>query len=127
MGAPARKARLRCAKEFGEFVWAESQTYDGWVRLKDNEGWIHGYSLEDGPFLHAMLFDDVADWCKACRAQQQVLSRGVGYEEERVNGEIRSTKDSLANALTSEDPEEVRAAIYRARAWGINGDEVWAA
>jgi len=118
--APSRKARLRHAKEWGEFVWAESQTYDGWVRLKDDEGWILGYSLEDGPYLRAMLFEDVAEWCKTCRIGEMKWTRGVGHDEEGVTSSMRAATAHLTTVLASTDPEEIRHAVLSAKAWGIS-------
>ena len=44
-------------KSFGEFVLAETQTYHGWVRLSDGEGWVLAVSAQaDASVCHLCLF-----------------------------------------------------------------------
>ncbi|CAE8616477.1 unnamed protein product [Polarella glacialis] len=42
---PAEGALVLGVRTFGEFVLAETQSYHGWVRLSDDEGWVQ--ALED--------------------------------------------------------------------------------
>uniref|UniRef100_A0A7S1W0G4 SH3 domain-containing protein n=1 Tax=Alexandrium catenella TaxID=2925 RepID=A0A7S1W0G4_ALECA len=49
--APRPTAKLLCNANFGEFVLGMSQTYDGWVRLVRNEGWVCGIGRESGQML----------------------------------------------------------------------------
>merc|ERR1740129_886943 len=43
---PAQGSLRLGSRSFGEFVLAERQSYHGWLRLADGEGWIHAF---EGP------------------------------------------------------------------------------
>lgn len=49
--APRVTAKLLGSSEFGEYVVAVSQTYDGWVRLRGGAGWMPGIGRESGQLL----------------------------------------------------------------------------
>lgn len=125
LSAPSGSAQVRGSKPVRESVFAEAQTYNGWIRLVDGEGWILAYSPKDGQMLHAPLFDELMAWCEQCRAAGKQYTKGSSVtfgDEHREDALVQ-----LRSALEAGEPEGLRSAIKRARALGGFGEEVTAA
>lgn len=48
---PSEHASVVGSRAFGEFVFAETQSYHGWLRLVESVGWMTCFSVEQGEML----------------------------------------------------------------------------
>lgn len=122
LAAPHSTAQAKGARAFSASLWAESQTYYGWVRLKDSEGWVRAWGPNAELLMHSPLFEGLAEWCSRCRAA------GVRYvrsEEAGFGGTFKKEAyERLDRAVVGADPEALRDAIRRCRAAGLSGEAV---
>ncbi|CAK9055111.1 Hypothetical protein SCF082_LOCUS29846 [Durusdinium trenchii] len=68
--APSTSANIISARRCGEVVLAETQTYDGWVRLHEDAGWMLSRHPQHGVLLQP-AFEKTAQ--SASQAQSAVF------------------------------------------------------
>lgn len=61
---PLEQASVVGARAYGEFVFAETQNYHGWVRLAEHVGWMACFSVEKGELLQHFDVDGSEDYEK---------------------------------------------------------------
>jgi len=104
----------------GEYVFARSQTFDGWLRLLSGEGWVCARSLEDVPLLrprdteaieHTDLWALSDAWTAARRA------RGLRLSSDEVRA-LKQLEELVAQTAATRFAEyRVYAACGNAEAW----------
>jgi len=123
--APTAHAEVIDRKCYGEVVLAESQTYDGWVRLSDGEGWMLCVTPNGCRLLQNM--------CVALTEREAVepdVLSPAGNANNRVGGaDVASAVGSgcrrdalraLEAAVTSRDDAAFRSAIKAAKLAGVS-------
>lgn len=55
---PAHDSEVLSSKSYGEIVLADSQTYNGWVRLSDGQGWMPSMSSDYADILHCLFWEE---------------------------------------------------------------------
>jgi len=131
---PSEEGKVISTRGAGEFVFARSQSFNGWVRLVGNEGWMRGYGPSGAAVLRVVDpgMDDVDQWAvsdlwAAVRKEHDgILSRDTvsalkTLEEEALQktyGRLSRCRpgreeDYLALGLTEEDLQQSRVGISR--------------
>lgn len=57
--APSRQAETLGFRRCGELVFTRSQSFNGWLRLHDSEGWMLTFTAEHGELLRPRFSDEV--------------------------------------------------------------------
>mmetsp|Transcript_36912 Transcript_36912/g.118566 ORF Transcript_36912/g.118566 Transcript_36912/m.118566 type:complete len:253 (-) Transcript_36912:71-829(-) len=137
--APSVEARALSWKLPGDRIVAETQTYDGWIRLAKDEGWILCFSDDEGPLVVCPLFVQDASWRSRRALGQGALqtahARGANHAEEliqRVHSSVVSEKSAAVVAFRAGNSLEtrlvrLRGALLCAKSFGIEDGEVFAA
>lgn len=120
---PSLAGKQRDSKRLGEFVSAESQTYDGWVRLANSTGWMLSFSSVEGPLL---LAED-----ESVRMQRALGQQALLYSHSKIGNESKGIKEEvierLRREILGEDAERIKGCVRCARAFGLVGEDVKAA
>jgi len=92
--------------------------------LTNGDGWLPSWQPAEGWLLHAPLFLELAEWCAKCRSSGKKWAHGnpVSFGDDLAGSaeeELRRTRER-----GEEDPEILREAIRRARALGVDSEEV---
>jgi len=87
---PAHDAEVSGSRSYGEMVLADSQTYHGWVRLSEGQGWMPSASADGHDVLHCLYLEEQV----ARREQEQVVAERAVAEAaiERSIERDRSSK-----------------------------------
>lgn len=122
--APSSSSQARGRREFGEEVFAESQTYDGWVRLVGGAGWLPSFSPEEGPLLLCPLFEQKGGWREQRGLASQALRAGPLTRAGAAGAVLEEVRAALRTASAAREERRLRAAILGAKAWGVEASEI---
>eukprot|EP00411_Alexandrium_monilatum_P084227 CAMPEP_0175716472 /NCGR_PEP_ID=MMETSP0097-20121207/43165_1 /TAXON_ID=311494 /ORGANISM="Alexandrium monilatum, Strain CCMP3105" /LENGTH=686 /DNA_ID=CAMNT_0017024023 /DNA_START=132 /DNA_END=2188 /DNA_ORIENTATION=+ len=122
---PSTSAEVKGSAMCHKIIWAESQRYDGWVRLTDSQGWAPSVSRSGEKLLHALLFTELTEWCEKSRVAGRHWAHGnpVSFGEDlapEIQGKLRDAREG-------DDPEVLLDAIKRARAIGLPSEDITSA
>lgn len=133
--APSSDAAPVSVKKVGDLVAAETQRYDGWVRLADGKGWMRSFSEEDGPLLMCSYFEHLPSWNETVRLAKmssnptnenivkQAIKESFYREFGRDPADIQMLRGAImgAKAMPNTVPRaDIKSAELRAEAlrWG---------
>lgn len=106
---PSEQASIVGSRAYGDFVFAETQSYHGWIRLADNVGWMMCFSGEKGEVLQHFDVDESESYendVQSCK-----LDSGTGQPtifDEVLSGESPVDvvhEDDLCLAFHEIDPQ----------------------
>lgn len=99
--APSRNAKTLQTRKFGEYVFAQVQNFDGWVKLAGEDGWMLAFSPEWGKLLRRRRnVNNVDLWalCDAWAVARKRPGRSLGLNAKDVEALKELEQRMLINA-----------------------------
>lgn len=123
---PSTSASVRSMTPYGAVVLAETQTYNGWIRLADGEGWMQSRSHACGELLSCVYMRDEHRRNRVLYQQKQERAEREAAAEATLAEEIERSRKSdvwsklAADADASEQQGDSDSRIARPAYHGIH-------